>query len=200
MDHKIPPPPAPLCLERRYPSSQKGGTLIASDVLDRAIHAQRMLKPDSYRPVRCLNCHCRSLHIHDRPWRVIRGEREVAGVEILRFICVLCKATWRIVPCFLARHLWRTWETVETAVGMRERSTRQQAIPERTVRRWKCRLQAGAGQLGEALRDCARATVATAARGVGLLATRLQMVSAVGSGLATVAAVVHESAAGVRVV
>jgi hypothetical protein len=29
MDREIPPPPAPMCLELRYPSSQKGGTLIA---------------------------------------------------------------------------------------------------------------------------------------------------------------------------
>jgi hypothetical protein len=34
---------------------------------------------------------------------------------IRRYICANkeCQATWRILPAFLARHLWRVWPTVE---------------------------------------------------------------------------------------
>ena len=55
MDLRVPPPPAPLCLERPYPSSQKGGTLIAADVLDLDSHARRICISDSYRPAACLH-------------------------------------------------------------------------------------------------------------------------------------------------
>jgi hypothetical protein len=199
MDREIPPPPPPICLEQRYPSSQKGGTLIAGGVVDLASHARRMLCPDSYRPAQCDNCGCCALHVHDRPWRVTRGEFGSAGVRILRFICSRCRATWRIVPEFLARHLWRTWTTVCRAVGLAGASTGRSAIPERTMRRWKSRLESAAGQLRQVLCGCAEASVSTAARGAGDLATRLQVVSAVGGGLAAVAALVHDLAAGVRV-
>ncbi len=199
MDREIPPPPPPLCLERRYPSSQKGGTLIAGGVLDVSSHAHLMLNPDNYRPAQCRNCRCCVLHVHDRPWRVTRGELGCAGVNILRFICSRCSATWRIVPEFLARHLWRTWATVCGAVGVPGASIGRDLVPERTRRRWKGRLDSAAGQLGQVLCSCAEAAVTTAARGAGLLATRLQVVNAVGGGLAAVAALVHELAAGVRV-
>jgi hypothetical protein len=142
---------------------------------------------------------CCALHVHDRPWRVTRGELGSAGVRILRFICSRCRATWRIVPEFLARHLWRTWATVCGAVGMPGAWTGRSAVPERTIRRWKSRLESAAGQLGEVLRSCTDAAVATAARGAGVLASRRQVISAVGGGLAAVAALVHVLAAGVRV-
>ena len=41
------PPPAPRCLERPYPSSQKGGTLIAEDVGDLTAHQKRLAHPVS---------------------------------------------------------------------------------------------------------------------------------------------------------
>ena len=44
-------PPAPAsCLTRPYPSSQKGGTLIAEGVHDLATHEQRLADPTVYRP------------------------------------------------------------------------------------------------------------------------------------------------------
>ena len=184
MDRKIPPPPAPLCLERRYPSTQKGGTLIAADVVDVGMHTARLRDRDSYRPARCLNCQGRSLHVHDYLWRQLRGMGGVAGpgLTILRFICASCEATWRILPRFVARHLWRAWETVETVLGMRERPKGHGRVAERTVRRWRRRLLSGAGQLAVALRGSAEVAVASAARSVGATATRLELADAMAAG------------------
>lgn len=199
MDHQVPPPPSPLCLERRDPSSQKGGTLIAGDVTDRASHEDRLCDGDSYRPAECLRCHCCVLHVHDYPWRVTRADPDAPGVRIIRFICAMCEATWRIVPGFLVRHLWRTWKTVETALGMRARTRDQPPVPKRTVRRWRSRLHSAAGEMGKALSSSEDAEVVKAVRRAGPAATRLDVVVALGTGLAVVAALLHRVAAGVRV-
>jgi hypothetical protein len=199
MDRKIPPPSAPLCLERRHPSSQKGGTLVAADVVDLDMHSERMRDVDSYRPAQCLNCQGCSLHVHDYPWRQLRGVAEVPGVLVVRFICASCDATWRILPRCVARHLWRVWQTVETVLGMRDKPKGHGRVGERTARRWRHRLRSSAGQLAVALRGSAESAVASAARGVGTTATRLELADAIGGGLARVAALVHEAAAGIRV-
>jgi hypothetical protein len=47
---RLPPPHAEACLVRLRPSTQKGGTIIAEDVLDRATHERRICDPDGYRP------------------------------------------------------------------------------------------------------------------------------------------------------
>lgn len=54
-DHRTPPPPPPACLVRPYPSSQKGGTLIAADVRDPETHRGR-LASGGYRPRECKRC------------------------------------------------------------------------------------------------------------------------------------------------
>jgi hypothetical protein len=66
MSHdQLPPPNQEACLVRVRPSSQKGGTIIAEDVTDRATHDRRLGSPDGYRPAFCPNCGARTLHVHD---------------------------------------------------------------------------------------------------------------------------------------
>lgn len=73
-----------------------------------------------------------------------------AIVRIVQYICAAaeCGATWRVLPMFLARHLWRAWRTVERVVmpGGVPRSTAA-PIPERTKQRWRSRLSASARTL-----------------------------------------------------
>jgi len=47
-----PPPDHEACLVRLRPSSQKGGTIIAEDVTDRATHDRRICNPDRLRDTR----------------------------------------------------------------------------------------------------------------------------------------------------
>jgi hypothetical protein len=61
------------CLDRAYASSQKGGTLIAEDVLDLETHERRLEDPGGYRPEGCRRCRSR-VHVHDlRPRQCIRS-------------------------------------------------------------------------------------------------------------------------------
>jgi len=94
----------------------QGGTCIAEHVQDLATHLRLLADPDGYRPERCGCCLGRVLHVHDYPERTLFGEPGLSPViRILRFICASpsCRATWRILPAFVARHLWRVWQTVE---------------------------------------------------------------------------------------
>jgi hypothetical protein len=97
-------------------SRTKGGTLIAERVHDVATHERLLLDLDGYRPDLCLHCGGDVLHAHDYAERRPRGAPDVAAeIRIRRYICAnkKCQATWRILPAFLARHLWRVWPTVE---------------------------------------------------------------------------------------
>ena len=57
-------------------------------------------------------------------------------VTVVIFLCAKCFATWRVLPAFLARCLWRTWEVVEAVLFKGER----QQVPTRTAQRWQGRL------------------------------------------------------------
>lgn len=94
------PPPAEECLERPYPSSQKGGTLIKVGVTDLAKHEQLLRAPDNYRPQECPSCHCGTLHVHDYRERVLRAELDRAVTLVLRFRCAnpACLAQWQVLP------------------------------------------------------------------------------------------------------
>jgi hypothetical protein len=101
---------------RSRASRAKGGTLIAEHVHDVATHERLLLDLDGYRPDLCLHCGGEVLHAHDYVERRPRGAPDVAAeIRIRRYICANkeCQATWRILPAFLARHLWRVWPTVE---------------------------------------------------------------------------------------
>jgi len=197
------PPAAPACLVRASPSSQKGGTLIAEDVLDLAEHEARLEDPDRYRPERCERCGA-PVHVHDLKLRLLGG-RDSASTEILRFRCAdrpCCGAVWRILPGFLAGHLWRAWSEVEGAIEAPVRSR----VPPRTRRRWRARLRTAARMLVAILHATGIARWERLADAVGWGATRGELVGAYraqrpaspSGPLAELAGLVHRLEPGVR--
>jgi hypothetical protein len=128
----------PSWLDGAYPSSQKGGTVIAEWVVDLETHEACLDRPDRYRPEGCGRCGAK-VHVHDTRSRQMRGDPTVA-TEVIRFRCADrdgCGATWSILPGFLARRLWRSWRTVAAAVAP---GGRCEPVPSRTRRRWKAGL------------------------------------------------------------
>jgi hypothetical protein len=210
IDHRSPPPQAEACLCHPYPSSQKGGTIIAEAVVDLETH-ERLLRNVGYRPASCPRCGER-MHVHEYRERLMLGDVRVA-TEIAIFRCAdreRCGAVVRVVPAFLARHLWRTWETVDGAVAPPPEAAQPDPVPvpERTVRRWRARLVASAAALVVVL-GTASSTVPALARVIatsGLDGTRMQFVEAMSSEgaigerrpLATAALLIHRLAPGVR--
>jgi hypothetical protein len=209
-DHRPPPPEPEDCLIHSRVSRYKGGTLIAEDVLDLATHARRLVDPDGYRPAACPRCGGRVLHVHDYPRRKPCGEPGMPPeITIVRHLCAdpACEATWRILPAFLARHLWRGWETVERTVSA---STPQEPapapIPKRTAQRWQSRLLSSAKQLVVLLATSGGALLETIAQRVGHEATRRTLVDVhaqiaatpPGQRLAALAALVHRLERGLR--
>jgi hypothetical protein len=213
-DHRSPPPPAEGCLCQPYPSSQKGGTIIAESVVSFEEH-ERLLRNGGYRPTGCLRCG-QCVHIHDFRVRVLAGHpREVTEVAVFR--CAdrdRCGAVIRVLPALLARRLWRCWSTVERAVASTldggEERIAARAVPPRTVRRWQARLLSSAatlvvvlGTAGEAVPSLRAVSTAT-----GLGATRAELVTQYGERgepaprrghrLEAVAAVIHRLEPGVR--
>jgi len=82
------PPPPEACLEKAYPSSQKGGTLIAAGVIDLETHERLLCDPDQYRPAMCLNCRKVIFAHRIRPLlapRVLRILFGVSGVVLVGF-------------------------------------------------------------------------------------------------------------------
>lgn len=199
-----PLPPAPeACLTRPYPSSQKGGTLIAEDVVDLATHERRLGAPDLYRPEACLRCGS-AVHLHDLRPRLLLGRAE-GSTEVVRFRCAAreqCGAAWQIVPRFLARYLWRSWETVQGALEARAGSS----VPATTRRRWAARLATTARVLVVTLFTSDEPLGTKVATAVGLDGSRLDLVQEYaraaapdpGACLAEIGAWVHRLAPGVR--
>lgn len=107
------PPPAPPYLTRRYPSTQKGGTLIAEDVTDLEAHRRRLCDTDGYRPPSCRRCGHPRLHVHDYPERQFCSEKMRCLIKLVRHRCVGCGAVWRILPAFLACFLRSVWSLIE---------------------------------------------------------------------------------------
>ena len=166
-------PAAEACLCRPYPSSQKGGTLIAEDVHDLATHERRLEDPDTYRPSACPRCGA-ALHVHDLRPRVLRGEASLA-TEVVRFRCAdreRCGAAWQVLPVFLARCLWGSW----TRVGQTLEANAAASVPVRTRRRWRARLASPARWLVAVLSTATDGIWAGIARAVGLDARRIDLV------------------------
>lgn len=204
---RLPPPPALYCLDRGYSSSQKGGTLIAEEVIDLAMHLERLASVDGYRPSECLNCGHKVLHGHDYRERKLVAEpgSECPVIRVIRYICLACEATWRVLPGFVARSLWRSWRVV-AANTVDERPPRLWPLVPKTTRlRWNARLHMAATRLVQILSACGDVAIETLAKRLGPLATREDLVREYGSivggakALATLAARVHRLAAGVRV-
>jgi len=218
-DHRSPPPPAEACLYRPYPSRQKGGTVIAEQVLDLETH-ERLLGNGGYRPAGCLRCGG-PMHIHEYRERLLLGDPR-ASTYVAIFQCAdreRCGAVTRVLPAFLARHLWRAWPTVEGAVAgsgsipeTREMGDgiRAGPVPARTVGRWRARLAASAAALVVVLGTASSTVPALhqVVQQVGLDGTRAEFVRAFVSRatpgarpalrLATTAAGVHRLMPGVR--
>jgi len=208
-DHRPPPPEPEDCLIHSRVSRYKGGTLIAEDVLDLATHGRRIVDPDGYRPAQCPRCGGQVLHVHDYPRRKPRGEPGMPPeITIVRHICAdpACEATWRILPAFLARHLWRVWPTVERTTGEVSPPLSTAPIPKRTERRWRARLASSAKQLVLLLATSGGALLEAIAKRVGLLSPRLTLVDVhaqmtaapEGQRLADLAALVHRIERGLR--
>jgi hypothetical protein len=211
MSHQWLPPPEPEdCLILSRSSRYKGGTLIAEDVVDLATHRRRLADPDGYRPSLCPRCGHDVLHVHDYLLRTVRGEARLAVIRIVRHACASpdCGATWRILPIFLARHLWRTWPTIEREVAEDKppQPTVAPVVPARTVRRWRERLASAAKQLVVLLATSGGALLEALAQTVGLEATRRTLVDVhaemthlqQGRRLAGLAGLIHRLERGIR--
>jgi hypothetical protein len=128
------PPPAPRCLEKPYPASQKGGTLIAEDITELDIHLELVADPDGYRPARCHRCQHPRLHTHDFRERQAKRDPERAAVPTRRYVCTHpdCQAIWHVLPLPLAPRLHHGWQVVQTTLEG-NRPTAFFAVPQRTV-------------------------------------------------------------------
>ena len=198
------PPAAASCLLSSYASrggaGQKGGTLINETVIDLAAHEAMMRDPGSYRPAEC-RCGCTRLHLHDRRERRGRGSGG-AVVTVVIFLCARCFATWRVLPAFLARCLWRTWAVVEAALVIGD-SAVPVPVPARTVQRWHARLAQAALAATQALATSGDPALRVVARRVGLAASRATLVKAFATSfetslLAPLAALLHRLSPGLR--
>jgi len=205
----LPPPDPESCLVASRVSSFKGGTLIAEGVRDLDAHLRRICDPDGYRPERCPRCGHGVLHVHCYPERRPRGEPGMpAAVRVAQYMCAAdeCSATWRILPMFLARHLWRAWKTVERVVLPGDVPSASTPVPERTRCRWRTRLAAAARVLVVLFAASGGLALEAVAAQVGLDASRAELVHAYaeqteaprGARLAAVAALTHRLERGIR--
>ena len=159
------------CLVRLRTPTQKGGTLIAEEVTDHATHERYICDPDGYRRgTFCARCGDRRLHVHDYRERVLRAEVGKPVITIVRLVCVACEAIWQILPLFLARHLWRTWEVVRRVLMPDPKTSSASErepwpkVPARTVRRWQQRWLRPALALAQILASSGPAWAALAIR------------------------------------
>lgn len=195
MSHDSSAPTQPEeCLTQSRASRYKGGTIIVEEVWSVQEHRLRVADPDGYRPNYCRHCGGASLHVHDYVERHPLGLFGVAVVVVVRYLCVGCGATWRMLPAFLARHLWWVWEIVEHATdadGREETKLDDGAcsqacgparvsVPSRTRRRWTTRLKSSARQLVTLLAAQGTEAVKAVAKTVDLDAAREALVEAYG--------------------
>ena len=197
----VAPPAAQTCLVSSDTSrGRKGGTLIDEQVLELSVHETMMKEPSAYRPAAC-RCGSTRLHVHDRRERRLRGPGS-AVVTVMVFLCAKCFATWRVLPAFLARCLWRAWDVVESAVF--DEGERQPSVPARTVRRWRARLAQSARTAHQALAASGDEKLRAVAQAVGLDATRAALVKAYAKAtensslLMPLAALLHRLSPGLR--
>jgi Domain of unknown function (DUF6431) len=193
------PPQYEACLVRLRSSTQKGGTLIAEEVTDHPTHERRICNPDGYRPPFCPRCGERRLHVHDYRERVLRAEPGKPVATIVRLVCVSCGAIWQVLPLFIARHLWRTWNVVRHALSKASSPSEPQhwpKVPLRTVRRWRQRWLRPALALAQILAASGQAAWAALAARLPVDATCADLVATyarehVGPPLAGLAALVY---------
>ncbi len=192
--------PSTPCLDR--PSSSRGGTLIATEIEDLQAQQEALAQPDRVRPRGgCPTCGTGCLHVHSRRERKLYGHVGVASVHVLVFRCARagCRALWRVLPKFLARHLWRAWSTVADA--LEPEPSPSCTVPPQTRRRWRARLRERAAVLVAVLATRGDDTLARRAAVLGSGALRREVLAAFGGPhqLPMLAALVHRLVRGVRV-
>ncbi len=207
----LPPPCAEPCLDASRVSRFRGGTIIAEEVGDLVEHLRRMSDADAYRPSPCPTCGHATLHVHCRPERHPKREPSLPPVvTVLQFRCAdaTCGATWRVLPLFLARHLWHAWKTVERVVRPSAALPKATAppVPAETERRWRARLDSTARVLCALLAASGGVALTAVAMVVGLDATRGSLVDAFqqvvggasGDRLSPLAGLLHRLERGIR--
>lgn len=197
---RVPPPREPACLSRPYPSTQKGGTLIAEAVVDLAEHMRMLVGADGYRPSACPTCRHGMLHVHDYRTRLCQLPA-TPTVKVVRYGCPACEARWQVLPAFVPRHLGYHWPLVCEGCEQAPPTPRRQVArrpSRRTRQRWLARLASSARLLVQILATSAQACLVGAAQELGLDATRLELVGEVGRPFAEVAALIHRLMPGVR--
>jgi hypothetical protein len=134
------------------------------------------------------------------------------ALEVLQFRCAreACEATWRVLPAFLARHLWHVWKAVERIVRPAAPAAPAVAaaprVAARTQARWRTRLASSARVLVVVLAISAGVVLEEIAKRVGLAGTRGDLVEAyvamtappASERLSSVAALVHRLERGLR--
>ena len=183
---RLPPPDPAPCLGRAYPSSQKGGTRIAEEVTDRAEHQRRLCDPDGYRPANCPKCGHAVLHVHDYRQRTLRAEPGAQWIRIVRHQCAACEGIWQTLPAFVARHLWRSWTTVQASTIATSSSSSPlppppPVVPKTTVARWWSRLLSAASLLVQVLASSGSPALDAIVCAAGQEATRHELVLAYAS-------------------
>jgi len=123
-------------------------------------------------------------------------------VKVPVFLCAGCSATWRVLPAFLARCLWRTWAAVGKAL-LGEEQPREAAAPARTQQRWRARLAQAARAPAQVLAASGAALLRGVAQGVGLDGDRAALAKvyaaiSAGATLAALAALLHRLSPGIR--
>jgi hypothetical protein len=140
--------------------------------------------------------------VHDYRERVLRAEPGKPVARIVRLLCVACGAIWQILPLFIARHLWRTWNVVmhtlmpDYQVSSPSEPQHWPKVPLRTVRRWRARWLRPALALIQILAASGQAAWATLATPLLPQATCADLVATyarehVGQPLAGLAALVY---------
>ena len=172
-----------------------------------AEHEQRLRRPDGYRPAACPRCGGHRIHVHDHLQRILVDEQRVVRIEIVRYICAGtdCGATWRVLPAFVARHLWRRWTTVARTIARDRGEPCSAAVPARTSRRWNSRLDSAARQLVHLLAQHDNDEVAKFAGVAGFDSTRRELVELFTAGrvlgahsLEDIASALHALERGIR--
>jgi hypothetical protein len=137
---------------------------------------------------------------------------------VVRFVCAdpRCGATWRVLPAFMARHLWWPWEAVEkgsmgeesgaaaaqepSPMGGATQSPAQQdptaptrkkdrsrTPSARTRQRWRARLALSAKQLVALATRRGGAVLNAVALAVGMEGNRMQLVRSYAAAMGVVA-------------
>lgn len=189
-------------LDRPRPSKQKGGTLLARHLTTLKQHQAALADPALAKQSRCAACKIGWLHLHSRRGRLFQGEVDGPGrTQVLVFRCsrrAECGATWRVLPQFLARHLWRRWTLVGVVLGGSRGG--QHRVPRRTQQRWRQRLAGAAAVMVALLGQASTHEWTDVAARAGAAATRGDVIAAAGGPeqLANLAGVIDHLEAGVR--